>query len=137
MPSNRHLPVKILKLIFKYVVFSTYAHAFKVIAMFQNQKVNYSCSGFIIVMISPGCRYSNIVRDSLQEIWMNSYGITGHQTGISIVSANIRAIGWIANYQIYNIKKFMRLFQRYKTNMGRAVEQPSSFSLIISNWNRL
>ena len=65
------------------------------------------------------CTLDNIIRDMIQEIWMSSYGITDHQTGISIVSANIGAIRWIANYQIYNREKFMRLFQRYKTNMGR------------------
>ena len=68
--------------------------------------------------------FDNIIRDMIQEIWMSSYGIRDHQTGISIVSANIGAIGWIANYQIYNRKKFMGLFQRYKTNMGsRRVSQ--------------
>ena len=64
--------------------------------------------------------FDNIIRDMIQEIWMSSYGIRDHQTGISIVSANIGAIGWIANYQIYNRKKFMGLFQRYKTNKGSA-----------------
>ena len=71
--------------------------------------------------LSSGCLIlpvPNIIRDMIQEIWMSSYGIRDHQTGISIVSANIGAIDWIANYQIYNRKKFMRLFQRYKTNMG-------------------
>ena len=63
----------------------------------------------------------------IQEIWMSSYGITDHQTGISIVSANIGAIRWIANYQIYNREKFMRLFQRYKTNMGRCFPSSSNY----------
>ena len=50
---------------------------------------------------------------------MSSYGITDHQTGLSIVSQNIGAIGRIANYQINNRKKFMGPFRRYKTNMER------------------
>ena len=39
----------------------------------------------------------NIIRDMIQEIWMSSYGIRDHQTGISIVSANI---GPLAELQI-------------------------------------
>ena len=71
----------------------------------------------------------NIIRDMIQEIWMSSYGIRDHQTGISIVSANIGAIGWIANYQINNRKKFMGPFGRYKTNMERR-----ALSLISLPW---
>ena len=39
----------------------------------------------------------NFIRDMIQEIWMSSYGIRDHQTGISIVSANI---GPLAELQI-------------------------------------
>ena len=60
---------------------------------------------------------------------MSSYGITDHQTGLSIVSQNIGAIGRIANYQINNRKKFMGPFRRYKTNMERR-----ALSLISLPW---